>query len=145
MHKILIVAGLFLATASGAALAQEHGPGGMLAAADANHDGNITRAEFDAARGARFTQMDANHDGSLQATERPQWGGGDHAPPAGAPAGGPPPGMRADSNGDGVISRAEFDAQGAAMFTHMDADHNGSISQAEIDAMRAEHAAHHGQ
>lgn len=144
MRKILIAAGLFLAASAGVALAQERGPGGMLAAADANHDGNITRAEFDQARNARFTQLDANHDGSLQASERPQWGGGDH-PAGAAPAGGPPPGMRSDTNGDGVISRAEYDGQGAAMFARLDADHNGTITQAEIDAMRAQHAAHQGQ
>ena len=144
MHKLLIAAGVFLAAATGAALAQDHGPGGMLAAADANHDGNISRAEFDAARAARFTQMDANHDGSLQASERPQWGGGDH-PPAAAPAGGAPPAMRGDTNGDGVLSRAEFDAQGAAMFGRLDADHNGTISAAEITAMQQQRAAHGAQ
>lgn len=144
MRRLVFAVSLIVAAGAGAAFAQDHGPGGMLMAADADHDGNITRAEFDRARNARFTQMDANHDGSLQASERPQWGGGDH-PAGAAPAGGPPPGMRADTNGDGVISRAEYDAQGAAMFARLDADHNGTITQAEIDAMRAQHAAHQGQ
>src|SRR5574338_1241161 len=130
MRRLLIAAGLFLAAGTGAALAQGHGPGGMLMAADANHDGNISRAEFDAARAARFAQMDANHDGSLQASERPQWGGG--AQPTGAtPAGA----QRGDTNGDGVISRAEYDAQAGRMFDRLDADHNGTITQAEITAM----------
>lgn len=139
MHKILIVAGLFLAAASGAASAQDHGA--MLMMADANHDGTITRAEFDAAHGAHFAQMDANHDGSLQASEMPQWG--DHG--GAAPAGSAAPAMRGDANGDGVLSRAEFDAQGARMFDRIDADHNGSITQAEITAMQQAHAAHAAQ
>jgi hypothetical protein len=146
MHKLLIAVGVFLAAATGAALAQDqgHGPGGMLMMADTNHDGAISRAEFDTMHAAHFTQMDANHDGSLQASERPQWGGGDH-PPGAAPAGGPPPAMRGDTDGDGVLSRAEFDAQGAAMFDRLDADHDGTITQAEITAMQQQHAAHGAQ
>jgi EF hand len=144
MNKLLIATVAFAAM-SGAAAAQapggDHGPGAMFAAADANHDGNITRAEFDAARGGHFTQMDANHDGSLSADERPQHG----PPPGAAPGGGDHAahGPRGDTNGDGVISRAEFDAQGADMFARLDADHNGAISQAEIQAMRDAHGGQH--
>ncbi len=50
-------------------------PGGrmlheMAEKADANHDGTITRAEFDAAAKARFDAADTNHDGKLSAAER---------------------------------------------------------------------------
>lgn len=138
MQRFLFAtAALIALSATGGALAQTPpGPGGMLAAADANHDGVITRAEWDAARAARFAQLDANHDGSLSADERPHWG----PPPQ---QGQQPPSdhnghhgmMNADANGDGVISRAEYDAQSAEMFARMDADHSGSINQAEMQAM----------
>lgn len=42
----------------------------MAEKADANHDGTITRAEFDAAAKARFDAADTNHDGKLTAAER---------------------------------------------------------------------------
>jgi hypothetical protein len=42
----------------------------MAAMADTNHDGQITRAEFDAAAKARFDKADANHDGQLTRAER---------------------------------------------------------------------------
>jgi hypothetical protein len=140
MHKFLLAA-CAMALTAGVAMAQPAPGGGMrdfIAQADANHDGNITRAEWDAARAARFTQQDANRDGQLSADERPHWG----PPPGGQPpAGGPPPGgehhgmMNADTNNDGVVSRAEYDAQSAAMFQRLDADNNGTITAAELQAM----------
>jgi hypothetical protein len=140
MHKFLLAA-CAMALTAGVAMAQPAPGGGMrdfIAQADANHDGNITRAEWDAARAARFTHQDANHDGQLSADERPHWG----PPPGGQPpAGGPPPGgehhgmMNADTNNDGVVSRAEYDAQSAAMFQRLDADNNGTITAAELQAM----------
>lgn len=41
---------------------------------------------------------------------------------------------RYDSDGDGKISLAEYEAGRMQMFTRMDADGNGSVSFAEIDA-----------
>ena len=141
MHKLILAGCAMAALTAGVAMAQPAPGGGMrafIAQADANHDGNITRAEWDAARAARFTQQDANHDGSLSADERPHRG----PPPGGQPqAGGPFPGggehhgmMNADTNNDGVVSRAEYDAQSAAMFQRLDADGNGAISAAELQA-----------
>lgn len=42
----------------------------MAEKADANHDGTITRAEYDAAAKARFDTADTDHDGKLTAAER---------------------------------------------------------------------------
>jgi hypothetical protein len=47
-----------------------HGAMGMLMMADANKDGVITRAEFDAATKAHFDKADANHDGKVTPEER---------------------------------------------------------------------------
>lgn len=142
MHKLILAACAMATLTAGAAMAQPAPGGGMrgfITQADANHDGNITRAEWDAARAARFTQEDADHNGSLSAAERPHWGGNNGG--GQPPAGGPPPGggehhrmMNADSNNDGNVSRTEYDAQSAAMFQRLDADSNGTINAAELQA-----------
>lgn len=59
----------------GAGMAMLMGPGAsrlheMAEKADTNHDGTITRAEFDAAVKARFDAADTNHDGKLTPEER---------------------------------------------------------------------------
>ncbi len=127
MHKVLITAAALTFVATAVAFAQDTQGGGrfaqMFAMADANHDGAITRAEFEAARAARFTQMDADHNGTLSASEMPQR----RAQPAGGQ-------LRGDANGDGSVSRAEWDAEGARMFSRLDANNDGSISQAELQA-----------
>ena len=149
MQKFLILAAALGLAACGAA-AQGSNAGAntstaapaehqnMLATADTDHDGKVSRAEFIAARDVRFTQSDANHDGALSADERPHWGqradqnGG--ANPQNASA--PPRGNRGDSDGDGLISKAEYDAQAGRQFDRLDADHDGFLSQAEMQAMR---------
>ena len=42
--------------------------------------------------------------------------------------------MRADADGDGRISRAEFLSGDSRMFDRLDADENGVIEPAELDA-----------
>ena len=42
----------------------------LLRGADANHDGRITQAEFDASVRAHFDAMDTNHDGMISREER---------------------------------------------------------------------------
>lgn len=59
----------------GAGMGMMMGPGAqrlhkMAEKADTNHDGTITRAEFDAAVKARFDAADTNHDGKLTPEER---------------------------------------------------------------------------
>ncbi|SDG75519.1 EF-hand domain-containing protein [Alloyangia pacifica] len=45
------------------------GPGDMIKQMDANGDGKVTRAEFDANSRAMFTRMDRNGDGVLSGNE----------------------------------------------------------------------------
>jgi Ca2+-binding EF-hand superfamily protein len=130
----------------------EPGPGGrggffehMLERADANHDGSITRDEFLAGPIAMFNRLDKNHDGVISADElrqaraemaqqRQGWrgdrGGDENAAPPDRPDG---PGPMA---GDGAISRAQWDAMGAAMFRRLDANGDGQVTQAEAEAAR---------
>lgn len=43
--------------------------------------------------------------------------------------------MRADTNGDGVVTRAEVLAQAGARFDKLDANHDGKLDQSELSAM----------
>lgn len=99
-----------------------------LAEADANGDGSITRDEFLAHPLAMFARLDVNNDGVISAAERPQ------GPPHGGGHGGGP-----DADNDGRLSRAEFDARGAAMFDRLDANDDGRVTREEAAAAHAHH------
>ena len=47
------------------------GPGGGVMAADTDHDGKVSQAEFTAMATTRFARMDANSDGDITADEMP--------------------------------------------------------------------------
>jgi len=101
-----------LAAAAGAATAQvppapaEAAPAPHHARADPNRQ--ITRAEFVDARIARLTALDTNHDGVVSSEERAAAMQARRAERAGDRF------AKLDANGDGSISRAEFDAGHAA-------------------------------
>lgn len=110
--------------------AQQGGGGlAMLRAADANHDGLITRAEAQFARGAMFGRLDADHDGYLSQAERTR--GDDVAGGAGRR------GLDgADTNHDGRISRAEMTNLPYRGFDRLDRNHDDVVSTDEIERMR---------
>ncbi|HNQ76430.1 MAG TPA: EF-hand domain-containing protein [Pseudothauera hydrothermalis] len=104
-------------------------PASLFASADANGDGLVSKAEFIAARDARFDVLDTNRDGFLVRDEMA----------AAAP------GLRGrmmlpvmfpqfDSNGDGKVSRQEFSAAPAPGFDMADANGDGMVSPAEAKA-----------
>lgn len=114
---------------------------GMLQRIDTNGDGMISKAENRAAAEARFARMDANGDGAIGADERGKgrWKRGEGRRGRDATEGGPGPmaggkrhGMKADANGDGIITRAEFDASNAARFAAMDTNKDGKIDASEL-------------
>lgn len=111
MKRTLIVGGLAALTlaAGGVAMAQQPPQDPPRAArADRDGDGRISKAEFVDGRVARLTALDANGDGAVSADE-----------------------MQA--------GREARRAQGAdRVFARMDADGNGAITRAEFDASRAE-------
>lgn len=118
---------------------------GMLQRVDTNGDGLISKAENRAAAEARFARMDANGDGTIGADERGKgrWKRGEGRRGGDTTEGGPGPmpggkrhGMKADANGDGVITRAEFDAQNAARFAAMDMNKDGKIDSSEMPKPR---------
>jgi Ca2+-binding EF-hand superfamily protein len=124
------------------------GPKPMLnfEAMDADKDGKITSAEFDAFRAAEFAKADTNADGQLSAEEL----AAKHIADMTARAAGMAAKMieRMDDNADGQLSAEEI-AQGPrapTMFERADADDDGAISKAEADAMQEKmgrHGKHH--
>lgn len=109
------------------------GHGERLAAADANADGAITREEFMARPSQMFDRLDADHNGVISQAERDamraqhregaaRW---EHVSP--------------DANGDGIVSREEYVAAGAAVFTRLDANGDGQVTREEAPARRRGH------
>ena len=126
MKKFLLAAA-FGATLLGApAFAQDAPPappppgGGMFDRLDTNHDGVITKEEFQADVAARFARLDTNHDGKVSPEERA----------AARPGGGGGRGMAGD------MTLADIQAQAERRFDRLDTNHDGKIDQAEFAAMR---------
>lgn len=123
----------------------------LMSFADANQDGAVTRAEFDAALATRaqekqtmmqqrsaemFTRLDANKDGRVTRDEleamRSRMGERmkdrrDGPPPA-------PPLGTFDANKDGKISRDEWIARPDPMFERADANKDGRLTREEAAA-----------
>lgn len=99
-RKTLILgAAALLACTTVSAQQAPNAPQRQRAQMDANADGSVSRAEAQAAAEARWTRMDANRDGRLDRSDREQ-------------------------------ARTQRRAE---MFQHMDVDGNGSVSRAEWD------------
>jgi Ca2+-binding EF-hand superfamily protein len=123
---------------------------------DTNGDGMITLTELKAFRVARMMDMDANHDGKISRAEydaamkermaRFAAGGGPGGPggprPPGAPGRGGPGGPRRDMfketdlNGDGFVTKAEIEQAAATRFAELDANHRGYITRDQMFAGR---------
>jgi hypothetical protein len=108
---------------------------------DANHDGVATRAEAIAQADARFAQMDTDHDGRVSGGEMQAYRAAlhDRMVASGRNVPVPPPGgrkhdgmgRRMDPNGDGSVTREEFEARALRRFDRMDANHDGAIDTTE--------------
>ncbi|HEX7877726.1 MAG TPA: calcium-binding protein [Sphingobium sp.] len=94
-----------------------HGPrgGGLIAMADANKDGKVSKAELTAALDARFTRLDVNRDGKLTKEDRE----------AGRQARLDQRFAALDSDRNGQISKAEFAAGHQARLGGPDGDGPG--------------------
>ncbi len=112
---------------------------------DANNDGKIDAADRAARQARMFDRIDTDKNGSISKAEfaamhemrgerRGKGGRGDHMGMRG--------GMMGDTNGDGTITRAEFDAGVKARFAKLDTNGDGTVSATERtaarDKMRAE-------
>ncbi|MEP9360747.1 ca2+ sensor protein [Sphingomonas sp. KR3-1] len=126
MKKFLIAAALGATLIGAPAFAQAAPQRGaaMLDRLDTNHDGVITKDEFNADVAARFAKLDTDKDGKVSQAERE----------AGRPGGGGGMGMRGMT---GDMTLADMQAQAAKRFDRIDANHDGKIDQAERDAILA--------
>lgn len=138
---LLLLAMLLATTATGLAFAANSAnPQPAASRLDANNDGQIDRQEAAAQPrlAQRFDELDKNKDGKLSREEMPaprhggrHHGGGRHGGMHGARDGGFMHGM--DTNNDGRISAAEYQAN----FARLDVNKDGFIDQADRQA-RAE-------
>ncbi|WP_254602831.1 EF-hand domain-containing protein [Sphingomonas bacterium] len=149
MRNVLIAIALASTAIGGAAYGQSDAPpsgqmpppppqrgggqGGGMMAADANHDGIVTREEALAAADRRFDEMDANHDGTITPDEMTAYRdaamarrGGGATPPPGGPRRG----------GGRTVTRDEYRARQIERFDRMDTNHDGKIDRTEMANMR---------
>ena len=123
------------------------GHGGFLKSADLNQDGVIDQTEFQTARDKWFADLDTNQDGFVTADELKAFGDKMHAEWAkkhGDDAAANKPAdskhgdfsqhilERVDTDKDGKISKAEFDAEGSKLFAKLDENGDGKIAQNEM-------------
>jgi Ca2+-binding EF-hand superfamily protein len=122
------------------------GHGGFLKSADLNKDGVIDQTEFQTARDKWFADLDTNKDGFVSADELKAFGDKMHAEwakkhgdqvdnkPADAKRGDFSQRIleRVDTDKDGKISKAEFDAEGSKLFAKLDDNGDGKISSNEM-------------
>jgi Ca2+-binding EF-hand superfamily protein len=146
---LLTFAAATLATAAyadGQSDGHRGGPGGFLKSADLNQDGVIDQTEFQTTRDKWFADLDTNMDGFVSADELKAFGDKMHAEWAkkhgdqadNKPADGKHGDFsqhileRVDTDKDGKISKAEFDAEGQAMFKRLDENGDGKIAANEM-------------
>ncbi len=128
MRFLWLIAGAAL-VATPAIAQQGGGRLAMLQAADANHDGSITRAEARSARAAMFERVDANGDGFVSEAERTAITTRDGASGRNGFEG-------ADTNSDGRISRAEMNSLPYRGFDRLDRNHDDVVSADELELAR---------
>ena len=102
---------------------------GMWLDADANKDGGIDRAEFDARRAAHFKSIDGNGDGLATAEEMKAF----HEKQRQAM--GESFFKRLDTDGDGKILSAEWQAASLKKFGKLDSSGDDAITADELDKM----------
>ncbi len=100
--------------------------------ADANHDGVVTRPEYQGYRVELFGRLDRNSDGMVSPADFPRLA-----------SAGPKAYRRltqvleeADRNNDGAVSREELNASPMRFFDRLDSDRDGKVTAAEAAAFR---------
>jgi Ca2+-binding EF-hand superfamily protein len=121
------------------ALAQEQTPNERLMrlfnGIDADKDGYISRDEYMAVQAHRFVQLDRNKDGTLSRAEvmRAEGGGDEKDPRARAARDAR---FRAvDNDGDGKVTRSEYDAFAARIVAERDQDKDNRLSPQEFSSL----------
>ncbi|HEX7820054.1 MAG TPA: hypothetical protein VF463_05485 [Sphingobium sp.] len=152
MKPVLILAAAAALSTATAASAAPHGGSAFIHDYDTNHDGTVSRAEFDAERTARFKATDANRDGTVSEEEYV----GEYSARLEQQLAASTDGAEArteerqrqirqahvrfgilDTNKDQKLQQAEYDVSGARAFAQQDDDRNGIVTQADADATAA--------
>ena len=139
MKTASLLAGLALAATATFAVAHPGGPGAggfeRLRAADANGDGLLSRTEVAALPrlAERFDAIDANKDGQISFEELKAARVAMRADRMAKMI------ARADTDGDGKVSRAEALAKATERFDRVDADKDGFLTAEELAAARRGH------
>ncbi len=102
----------------------------MFAALDADGNGQVSRAEFDGAREKRMERREARSERGPRGKGRMGHRGFGRDRMGGM-------GGKIDADGDGVVTRAEFQAPALAMFDRTDANKDGTVTLEERQAARA--------
>lgn len=105
-------------------------PDELLAMADLNNDGSISRDEFLTVRSASFSRIDMDTSGGLTVSEFQTILSDRVSRFAGRAF------SRVDADGDGVITQAEWDANPPEIFDRADKNGDGVLSPAEREAKR---------
>lgn len=107
---------------------------GIMATADANKDGLVSRDEYRASRSMKFARLDRNGDGAVSkddyarlADKRP-----DMARQLDMLI------TEADTNKDGKVTQAEYDAMPMPMFKRADTNGDGNVNKTEMAAAQAQ-------
>lgn len=93
---------------------------------DANEDGAVDKAEFDAAFEKVRERMLAYYDRGDRGKRHHRWRGYKRRAMH----------RRPDLNGDGKVTRAEFDALGSLIFLRLDGDGDGAVTRKEMRQAR---------
>lgn len=133
MRNIILLSTLMLAAPAFAQTAADNARAvSRMMEADANHDGQVTRAELVQWRAANFVRFDRNGDGLLSP---------DDIPPIFRASS---IGMQLaamikqyDANADGRLSRPEFVDGPTPLFDLADVNHDAVVTKAEIGATTA--------
>lgn len=116
-----------------------------LAAMDVNGDGKVAHDEFQGPQ-PLFDRLDTNKDGAISPDDRPSPADRPalrkaEIPPTRRPEGPSLPlaalgrrFMNLDKDGDGKVSKEEFQGPAEGVFDRVDADHDGGISREELRA-----------
>ena len=124
--RLLMTAGIAVLCLGGTALAQPK--------ADLDQDGRVSKAEFLAAADKRFIETDINGDALISPEERETHRANHHAKMQQRKF------DRLDTNSDGVITRAEFDAMSSQRSERRtkrrDLNQDGQVDQADREAFR---------
>jgi len=149
MIKTLTLAVSIAALGTAAAVADSHGGGrlmGFIAEWDMNDDGAVRLDDFQTRRSDQFEMFDLNGDGNIGADEQVNMAETiavqqevNHGGDANGQQRGPGQAIHAsmtagyaDTNTDGLLSRAEWDAATARLFGELDRNSDGSLDVADF-------------